>query len=241
MRGGVLIVTSDKMRTPTPLTENPKVRLYMYLPPGSKCAFSQHAREPALKHPLPDRDTPPIWSPQKIREVAADIRSRHYDAVRGMTMPRYWEDLYQYFHPIDMWYNGAPNLQWVVFQLLEENEVCGWVEDWLNLEHNRYKLSLWDMNKDILSVFDSSDWSDVYDYGYTLLEDRFVFLRGELEYWFHFHRNSPIVATNPPSTAATYISPNIVAFAPPADTLQPVCQSKLTYHYCPWPPSPSIS
>ncbi|KAK3396382.1 hypothetical protein B0T20DRAFT_501693 [Sordaria brevicollis] len=228
MRGGVLIVTSDKMRAPTPLTENPKVRLYMYLPPGSKCAFSEHAREPALQHPLPDRVEPSIWSPQKIRQVAADIRNRHYDAVRSMTVPHNWEDLYQYFHPIDLWYSGAHNLQLVAFQLLEENEICGWVEAWLTWEHNRYKLSLWNMNQDILSVFDSFDWSNIYDYGYTLPEDRFVFLRGELEYWYHhFHHNPLTAASNPPSTAATYVSPNIVAIAPPEDTLQPASQGNL--------------
>lgn len=223
-RQGVLVLTSDKMPAPTPITEKPKVSLYTYLPSGSKCAFSLHAGKPALKHELPARDTPRNWSPQKIQEVAAEIRSLQPDDVEGMTNPCYWEDLHQYFHPIDLWYKGASNLLEVVFRLLKENQICMWVESWLTWEQNRYRLSCWDTTKDIMSVFGPSDWDNIYAHGVTFPKDCVVFFCDQLEYWYHYYRNPDIMAVTSPSTMATI---------PPEDTLPLDCQGKFTLHYYP--------
>ncbi|KAJ4385037.1 hypothetical protein N0V85_008310 [Neurospora sp. IMI 360204] len=213
-RQGVLVLTSDKMPAPTPITEKPKMGLYTYLPSESKCAFSLHAGKPALKHMLPARDTPRNWSSQKVQEVAAEIRSRQPDAVECMTIPCHWEDLHQYFHPIDLWYKGASNLLEVVFRLLKENEICMWVESWLTWHQNRYMLSCWDTTKDIMSVFGPCDWANIHAHGVTFPTDCVVFFSDQLEYWYHYYRNPDIVAVNSPGTVATI---------PPEDTRKLDC------------------
>ncbi|KAK3488874.1 uncharacterized protein B0T23DRAFT_406162 [Neurospora hispaniola] len=175
-RQGVLVLTSDKMPAPTPITEKPK----------------------------------------KIQEVAAEIRSLQPDDVEGMANPCYWEDLHQYFHPIDLWYKGASNLLEVVFRLLKENQICMWVESWLTWEQNRYRLSCWDTTKDIMSVFGPSDWDNIYAHGVTFPKDCVVFFCDQLKYWYHYYRNPDIMAVTSPSTMATI---------PPAeDTLPLDCQ-----------------
>ena len=231
-REGVLVLTSDTMPTPTLITENPKVSLYTYLPFGSRCAFSVHAGEPALNHSLPDRGTLRDWSPQKVEEAAAVIRRLHTDAVEGMTAPCHWEDLHQYFHPIDLWCKGASNLHKVILRLLKENEVCIWVEKWLTWEQNRYKLSLWDTIQDIRSVFDPSDWYNIHAPNTPFPEEYVVFLCGVLKYWYDYYRNLEIVAVASAGTAVL-VAPAIVATSPPEDTLQLEGQGKFTHHCCP--------
>ena len=227
IRNGVLIVTSDKMPAPTPITAKPKVSLYTCLKPESKCVFSEHAGKPALEHILPDRGTPLKWSPQRVQAVAAEIRNRQPDTVEGMLFPRYWEDLHKYFHPIDLWVQGASNLLEVVSRLLDENEICMWVERWLTWQENRDKLGWWDTNKDITSVFDGSDWANIHSDGLVVPKSCIDFLRGQLKYWYSYYRNLPSEEYyySPPDGLAVN-SPTTVVTISPADAPQLTSQRK---------------
>ena len=228
--GGVLVLTSDKIPDPTPIAQNPKVSLYTYLPRGSRCVFSQHAGQPALEHILVRHDIPRDWCPQQIQETAAAIRRRHPDAVESLTVPSYWEDLHQYFHPKDLWHSGASNLYKVVLRLLKENEICMWVESWLTWEQNRYKLSLWDPSEDIRSIFDHHDWYNINFYHHTLPEDYILFFCDVLKYWYGYYRNLGIGAVNPAGTAAL-VAPATMATSP-SETPQLEGQGKFICHCC---------
>ena len=211
---GVLVLTSDKRPVPTPITEKPKVDLYTYLAPGSRCAFSKYAGQPALSHILPHRETPRDWCPQQIEEYAACIRGLDPDAVEGMTIPWYWEDLHQYFHPTDLWRKGASNLYKVVVRLLKENEVCMWVERWLTWDANRYRLSLWDPREDIRSVLTHDDWYNIHSPEICFPLDLHDFFCDVLKFWYGYYRD--------------LVSGAVMATCPPENTLQLEGQGKFT-------------
>ncbi|KAK4102967.1 hypothetical protein N658DRAFT_558030 [Parathielavia hyrcaniae] len=190
-------VTSDFVRIPQPL-----MGFYWNLPTDAPCVFSKKKAKRSLDRGTAGSRRRVAWNEQQIRQQVASLRARHGSKTQAVVRPKTWEDMYQYFDTVELWYHGAWNL-WRVLQLIcDENEVGivkdgldvevfneldDWAYDWCTLLENRVRLSRWDERSDILQVLSDPDHEMIHGCTPGALD----VLRGALKYWHHEYKQPP--------------------------------------------------
>ncbi|OAA72096.1 hypothetical protein ISF_01169 [Cordyceps fumosorosea ARSEF 2679] len=155
------------------IEDNLPLGFYTNPPVGAKAIFStsngQRAFRP-MHHILPRRRLH-LWSKNEIQENCNSIRRLHWEAMRGMTEPNCWDDLWKYFDAFDLYSHGAINLWNIINHLYAENriikadvsknsalELGRWSQQWLQVKDNAEKLKRWDISKcSVLKLFDAAD------------------------------------------------------------------------------------
>ncbi|KAM7222792.1 hypothetical protein V8F06_001690 [Rhypophila decipiens] len=168
----------------------PVMGFYTKMPDDANCIFSRQKR--AMKHILPRR-TVGLWGQEKIQAQADTIRASYPNEAKSVVYPKKWEDLWEYFDAHDLYFAGSWNLRRVIELLAEENTidnydrdmfdaVTDWAYTWLALAQNRQKLSQWDTQIDILSIFNAEDWEKVSTTEPVVMS----ILRRSLKYWYDY-------------------------------------------------------
>ncbi|KAK4219069.1 hypothetical protein QBC37DRAFT_167576 [Rhypophila decipiens] len=168
----------------------PVMGFYTKMPDDAKCIFSRQKR--AMKHILPRR-TVGLWGQEKIQAQADTIRASYPNEAKSVVDPKKWEDLWEYFDAHDLYFAGSWNLRRVIELLFEENAIdnydrdmfdaiTDWAYTWLALAQNRQKLSQWDTQIDILSIFNAEDWEKVRTTEPVVMS----ILRRSLKYWYDY-------------------------------------------------------
>ncbi|KAL2023578.1 hypothetical protein VTK56DRAFT_2186 [Thermocarpiscus australiensis] len=106
--------TSDNQQVPKPV-----MGFYRHTPADAECIFSDKTsvdRDVNL-----DREAV-AWDDKRLQTEADAIRAKYPREARKLIRPTQWEDLYRYFHVVDLWEQGAWNLWWVLQRLCDENE-----------------------------------------------------------------------------------------------------------------------
>lgn len=205
-------LTVQKVKVP-----QPRMGFYWNMPDNAACVFSLNdkVREPRRyeRGTVPSRPRE-SWSYDSIRASAAALRKKYPADVRGITRPRTWEDLYQWFDSHDLWRYGAWNL-WNVLHLLRDEvemrlgnvpltpavfrEIDAWAYEWCTHAQNRLKLGAWDQTGDVLDVLSPADHNDIRDCNDAA---RSV-LRGAFHYWYdQFSLNGPDGSSHDPVAVA---------------------------------------
>lgn len=134
------------------------VGFYTNPPADAKAIFSTMRGEHAfrrMKHLLPARRIH-LWTSDEVQSACNSIRQVFWDAMRPMTRPYCWDDMWTYFDAADLYHYGALNLWNVVNHLYDENQIIfrdvaveqalligQWADGWLKSEDNRRRLMAW--------------------------------------------------------------------------------------------------
>lgn len=109
----------------------------------------------------------------EIRRKATSLREEFPEIVRGISKPpTSWYDLYDYFDAVDLWYEGAPFLFYVLNHISNENvilnreleeskhaEIRNWAKLWVDANVKRV-LSI-PSAQDLISIFDKSEQESI--------------------------------------------------------------------------------
>ncbi|OAQ96144.1 hypothetical protein LLEC1_01033 [Akanthomyces lecanii] len=159
------------------IEDNLPVGFYTNPPSGAKAIFSTASGLRPFRHMhhiLPRRRLH-LWSKNEIQQNCNSIRQLNWAAMRCMTEPFSWDDLWQYFDAFDLYHHGAINLWNVINHLYAENKIiltdfmksCAlelgyWVTEWLKAEGNVEKLKNWETSKgSVIQVLDVQDWESL--------------------------------------------------------------------------------
>ena len=126
-----------------------------------------------LQHPPP----PPIARSDvdaDIRNKASSLRKEFPGAVRDIDKPLpTWNDLHDFFDAVDLWYEGAVFLFYVINHIANENKVLnhdlektqlGEIRDWAKLwvEANMKRVFSIPLTQDLISIFDDCERECIY-------------------------------------------------------------------------------
>ncbi|KAG7291827.1 hypothetical protein NEMBOFW57_001848 [Staphylotrichum longicolle] len=180
----------------------PQMGFYWNLPADAPSAFSKKREQRSISRGLAPKHRAIAWNDARVHAAATTLRAEHGDTVKTLVRPQRWEDLYQFFDTVDLWFEGSWNLWRVLHLLCDENDVAAqrdsldsaildeverWAYKWCTHKTNRLKLATWDQKSDILSVLSESDSSNVAGCRKEALD----MLRGALKYW-HGHYKIPV-------------------------------------------------
>lgn len=156
------------------IEDNLPLGFYTNPPDGANAIFSTGSGKRPFRHMyhiLPRRKLH-LWSKTEIQQNCNSIRKVHWQAMRGMTEPLCWDDLWQYFDAFDLYHQGAINLWNIINHLYAENniifndvmkiwavELGHWADQWLQVQGNADKLKNWDTTKGtVIQILDQQDW-----------------------------------------------------------------------------------
>lgn len=172
----------------------PQMGFYWNLPADAPCAFSKKREQRSISRGLAPKHRAIAWNDARVHAAAAALRAEHSDTVKTLVRPKRWEDIYQFFDTVDLWFEGSWNLWRVLHLLCDENDVAAqrvsldsaildevesWAYKWCTHKTNRLKLATWDQKSDILSVLSESDSRNVAGCRKEALD----MLRDALKYW----------------------------------------------------------
>ncbi len=179
----------------------PHMGFYRTMPSTSLCLLSAPNSQRTFTHCDPPPRPCMTWDDSQVQTMVGSMRKRResLDPRHEMIRPCVWEDLYHYFHAVDLWRMGAWNLWRVVHRLVDEvegvisspplsqkelKEIEEWVWRWCTHEKNRERLGRWNEMADVISVLSPRDIKNVRWCEWQVLE----VLRGELKYWFPLYK-----------------------------------------------------
>ncbi|KAJ3488226.1 hypothetical protein NLG97_g6231 [Lecanicillium saksenae] len=159
------------------IEDNLPLGFYTNPPSGAKAIFSTSSGERPfryMQHILPRRQLH-LWSKNEIQQNCNSIRKAHWEAMRTMSQPQCWDDLWHYFDAFDLYNHGAINLWNIINNLYAENtiiyvdvmktcavELGRWADQWLEMKGNADRLKGWEATKGpVIQTLDEQDWASL--------------------------------------------------------------------------------
>ena len=193
-------------------TPQPHMGFYWNMPADAPCAFSSDKGYRSFKRGEMAPHRIIALDDNQVRGIATELRDSHGHEAQTLVRPKTWEDMYQSFDAVDLWFKGSWNLWRVLHLLCDENdglmttsdsemdpemdsdmdqaardEIEGWAYNWCTHETNRFTLSTWDQTSDILRLLSPADSQDIHGCNSQVLN----VLRAALEYWHDKYKESP--------------------------------------------------
>ncbi len=189
--------SANHLRTP-----QPHMGFYWNMPADAPCAFSSDKAFRSFKRGEMAPHRIVALDDNQVRDIATELRASHGHEAQTLVRPKTWEDMYQSFDAVDLWWKGSWNLWRVLHLLCDENdslmktsdsgmaiydEIEGWAYNWCTHETNRITLGTWDQSSDILQLLSPTDSQDIRGCNSWVLD----VLRAALEYWHDKYKWSP--------------------------------------------------
>lgn len=159
------------------IEDNLPIGFYTNPPATARAIFSTSNGQREFRtmtHILPRRKLN-LWSRNEIQQACNSLRKSNWEAMRCMTQPLCWDDLWHYFDAYDLYFQGAINLWNVINHLFAENKiiyadlmkVCAlqignWADQWVQRPENSKKLRNWECKMGpVIQILDEKDWTSL--------------------------------------------------------------------------------
>ena len=153
---------------------NPPESFYRNSPTDPPATFSTRCGKIPVRQ-LPDPAPPVVIRSNvdgDIRSMATSLRQDFPAIVREIKKPTSWYNLYNYFDAVDLWYQGASFLFYVLNHISNENivlnheleeskhqEISNWAKLWV--EANVKRILSIPPGQDLISTFDESEMESI--------------------------------------------------------------------------------